>query len=74
MAFSPVGNGRWIASAGEDSAVRVWDSHTGKLVRSFRGHRPRQQRGVQPRRPAPGLGKPRSHGQGLGRDAIGRIA
>ena len=38
MAFSPDDDGRWIASAGEDSTVKVWDSHTGTLVRSFRGH------------------------------------
>ena len=38
LAFSPNDDGRWIASAGEDSAVKVWDSHTGTFVRSFRGH------------------------------------
>ena len=38
MAFSPDDDGRWVASAGEDSAVKVWDSRTGGLVRSFRGH------------------------------------
>ena len=31
-------DGRWVASAGEDSAVKIWDSRTGKLVRNFRGH------------------------------------
>ena len=38
MAFSPDDEGRWIASGGEDSTVKIWDSRTGKLVRTFRGH------------------------------------
>ena len=38
MAFSPLDDGRLIATAGEDSSVKIWDSHTGKLIHSFRGH------------------------------------
>jgi WD40 repeat protein len=38
VAFSPIDDGRLIATAGEDSAVKIWNSHTGKLIHSFRGH------------------------------------
>ena len=38
LAFSPLDDGRLIATAGEDSSVKIWDSHSGKFVHSFRGH------------------------------------
>jgi WD40 repeat protein len=38
VAFSPDEDGRWIASGGEDSAVKIWDSHSGTFIRNFRGH------------------------------------
>jgi WD40 repeat protein/serine/threonine protein kinase len=40
VAFSPQDGGRWIASGGEDSTVKVWDTRTEQPepVRSFRGH------------------------------------
>jgi WD40 repeat protein len=36
IAFSP--DGRWVATGGKDSSVKVWDLHTKALLRTFKGH------------------------------------
>src|SRR5262245_4699859 len=36
VAFAP--NGKWLASAGWDKIIRLWDPSTGKEVRQLGGH------------------------------------
>jgi transcription initiation factor TFIID subunit 5 len=36
MAVSP--DGRWLASAGEDSIINIWDIGSGRRLKSMRGH------------------------------------
>ncbi len=36
VSFSP--NGKYIATAGKDNNVKLWDEATGKLIRTFVGH------------------------------------
>src|SRR5262252_1112540 len=36
VAFSP--DGLWLASGSSDSAVKLWEASSGKLVRSLNGH------------------------------------
>ncbi len=36
VAFSP--DGRWLAGAGDDGVVRLWEPKTGNFVRAFVGH------------------------------------
>jgi WD40 repeat protein len=38
VAFSPNDKCPWVASGGEDSKVKIWDSRSGELVHTFHGH------------------------------------
>ncbi len=57
VAFSP--DGQRLASRERwTRTVKIWDSATGKELFTLKGHTSsRQQRGVQPGRPAPGIGE-----------------
>jgi WD40 repeat protein len=41
LAFSPDPEGRWLASGGLDSTVKVWDARTG-ITAHFQGHQDRE--------------------------------
>ena len=56
VAFSP--DGQRLASASCDQTVKIWDSATGKELFALKGHAGWvYERGVQPGRPAPGVGE-----------------
>ena len=72
MAFSP--DGRQLA-AGSDGAVKVWDWKNHQLLHTFAGHdKACDQRGVQSRRAAPGVGELAGKRAALGRGGRGRAA
>ena len=66
VAFSP--DGRRLASASWDQTVKLWDAATRPGAPHPQGAHGRcLQRGLQPGRPAAGLGKLRPDGEGVGR-------
>ena len=73
VAFSP--DGQRLASASMDQTVKIWDSATGKELFALKGHTGRvMERGVQPGRPAPGVGERGPDGEDLGqRDRQGAV-
>ena len=36
VAFSP--DGKWLATAGSDAAIKIWDTKTGRELKTLRGH------------------------------------
>jgi ribosomal RNA-processing protein 9 len=39
LAVTVSSDGKFLASAGKDRFVRIWDAHNNKLLESFKGHR-----------------------------------
>ena len=74
MPWRSVPDGRQLA-AGSDGAVKVWDWRNGQLLHTFPGHAKNgDQRGVQSRRAAPGVGELGGKREALGRGGRGRAA
>jgi len=39
--FSPDAEGKWVLTASDDGVAKLWDSKTGRVIRSFVGHKDR---------------------------------
>ena len=46
-------DGKTLASAGSDQAIRFWDADSGRQIRALRGHAERCERSVATRKPSP---------------------